>query len=47
MVFFLFIANYSSVVEPSEQVALLVDNQAAMDIMHLAVYVIFGTFLLG
>jgi hypothetical protein len=42
---FIFVLNYPSIVEPAENVALLVDNQATMYIMHLLVYVVFGIFL--
>jgi len=42
---FIFVLNYPSLVEPAEKVALLVDNQATMYIMHLLVYVVFGIFL--
>lgn len=45
IVLFLFVLDYPSIVEPAEKVALLVNNQTTMYIMHLLVYVVFGIFL--
>jgi hypothetical protein len=45
MVFFLLVVDYPSVVDPVQKVALLADNQAAMYIMYLLLYVVFGIFL--
>lgn len=44
-VFYVFIVDYSGVVEPVQKVALLVDNQVNMFLNTLLVYVIFGIFL--
>ncbi len=45
MLFFIFIVDYSGVVDPVQKVALLVDNLAGMYIITLIIYVIFGVFL--
>ena len=45
IVFYIFVVDYSGVVEPVQKVALLVDNQAIMYIMNLIIYVVFGVFL--
>jgi hypothetical protein len=45
MLFFLIVVDYSSVVDPVEKVALLVDNQTVMYIMYLLSYVFFSIFL--
>ncbi len=45
MLFFIFIVDYSGVVDPIQKVALLVDNLAGMYIITLIIYVIFGGFL--
>ncbi len=45
IVFFIFVVDYSGVVDPVQKVALLVDNQTIMYIMTLVIYVIFGIFL--
>jgi hypothetical protein len=45
MVFFILIVDYSSVVDPAQKVALMAGNQAAMYLMNLIIYVIFGAFL--
>ena len=45
MLFFLVIVDYSAVVDPLQKVALLADNQTAMYVMNLIIYVVFGIFL--
>ena len=45
IVFFIFVVDYSGVIDPVQKVALLVDNQAIMYIMNLIIYVVFGVFL--
>jgi hypothetical protein len=45
MVGFLTIVNVSGVADPVEQVALMVDNQAFLYILHLIVYVVWGIFM--
>jgi hypothetical protein len=37
IVLFLFVLNYPNIVEPAEKVALLVDNQTTMYLLHLVV----------
>ncbi len=44
--FFLFILDYASIVEPADQVALLVANQVSMYLATLFIYIIFGIFLI-
>jgi len=46
IVFFLFVMDYPSVVEPAQKVALLVDNQASMYLTTLFMYVVFGILLI-
>ena len=45
IVLFLFVLNCPSIVEPAEKVALLVNNQTTMYLLHLVVYEVFGIFL--
>jgi len=45
IVLFLFVLNYPSIVDPAEKVALLVDNQTTMYLLHLVVYEVFGISL--
>jgi hypothetical protein len=45
ILFFVFLVDYSGVVDPIQKVALLVDKQAIMYILTLLIYVIFGVFL--
>ena len=45
IVFYIFIVDYSSAVDPVQKVALLVDNPVSMYILTLFVYVVFGIFL--
>ena len=45
MVGFLTVVDVSGVADPVEQVALMVDNQAFLYIMHLIVYVVWGVSL--
>ena len=45
IVFFIFLVDSSSVVDPVEKVALLVDNQALMYLITLIIYVVFGVFM--
>jgi hypothetical protein len=45
MVGFLLVVDVSSVADPVEQVALLVENQTFLTILHLITYVIWGIFL--
>ncbi|MBI2958520.1 MAG: DUF4386 family protein [Chloroflexi bacterium] len=45
IVFYLFVLDYLSVVEPIQKVKLLVDNQISMYVTHLLMYVVFGIFL--
>ena len=42
---FLLVVDVSGVVDPVEKVALMVDNQAFLYIMHLIVYVVWAVFL--
>lgn len=42
---FLLVVDVSGVADPVQQVALMVDNQATLAILHLLVYVIWGIFL--
>ncbi len=44
-VFYVFVVNYSGVVEPAQKVALLVDNQVRLYLLTLFAYVVFGVFL--
>lgn len=45
IVFFIFLVDSSSVVDPVEKVVLLVDNQALMYLITLIIYVVFGVFM--
>jgi hypothetical protein len=45
IVFFIFVVNYPSVVNPVQKVALLVDNMVSMYLMTLFAYVVFGAVL--
>jgi hypothetical protein len=45
MVGFLLVVDVSTVDDPVQQVALLVENQAFLTIMHLITYVVWGVFL--
>lgn len=45
IVFYLFVLDYLSVVEPIQKVKLLVDNQISMYVTHLLMYMVFGIFL--
>jgi hypothetical protein len=45
MVGFLAVVDVSGVVDPVQKVALMVDNQAFLYIMHLIIYVVWGVFL--
>lgn len=45
IVFFIFVVDYAGVVDPVQKVVLLADNQAAMTIMNLIIYVVFGVVL--
>ena len=45
MVGFLLVVDVSGVVDPVQKVALMVDNQAFLYIMHLIVYVVWAVFL--
>ena len=45
IVFYVFVLNYLSVVEPMQKLKLLVDNQTAIYVTHLLMYVIFGISL--
>jgi hypothetical protein len=45
IVFFLFVVDYPSIVEPGQKVALLVDYQLSIYVMMLLAYVVFGLFL--
>jgi hypothetical protein len=45
IVFFVVVVDYSSIADPIQKVALLVDNQASMYTMNLIIYVLFGVFL--
>ena len=42
---FLLVVNVSGVDEPTEQVALMAENQVFLHIMHLAIYVVWAFFL--
>ena len=45
IVFFFFVVDYAGVVDPVQKVVLLANNQAAMTIMNLIIYVVFGVVL--
>lgn len=45
IVFFLFVVDYPSIVEPGQKVALLVDYQLSIYVMMLLAYVVFGALL--
>ncbi len=45
MVGFLLVVDISGVVDPVQKVALMVDNQAFLYIMHLIIYVVWGVFM--
>ena len=45
MVGFLLVVDVAGVEDPVEQVALLVDNQAFLSVLHLIVYVVWGGFM--
>ena len=45
MVFFIFVVDYASVVDPVEKVGLLLDNQSSMNMVTLIIYVLFGILL--
>ncbi len=45
MVGFLLVVNISGVVDPVQKVALIVDNQTFLSILHLIVFVIWGVFM--
>jgi len=45
MLGFLFVVDVSGVVDPVQKVALMVDNQAFLSIMHLLIYVVWGVFM--
>ena len=45
MIGFLLVVDVSSVADPVQQVALMVDNQAFLSILHLIVYVVWGIFM--
>jgi hypothetical protein len=45
IVYFLFVLDYPSIVEPAQKVALLIDKQTVIYITNLLMYVIFGIFL--
>jgi hypothetical protein len=45
MVGFLLVVDVSSVVDPVQKVALMVDNQAFLYIMYLIIYVVWGVFM--
>ena len=45
MVGFLLVVDVSGVVDPVKKVALMVDNQAFLYIMHLIIYVVWGVFM--
>lgn len=45
MVFFILLVDYAGVSDPVEKVALLADNQAAMTVINLIIYVVFGVAL--
>jgi hypothetical protein len=45
IVFFVVGVDYTGVADPVEKVALLADNQTALYVMNLIIYVIFGAFL--
>ncbi len=45
MVGFLLVVDVSGVVDPVQKVALMVDNQAFLYIMHLIIYVVWGVFM--
>jgi hypothetical protein len=45
IIFFIFLVDSSSVVDPVQKVALLVDNQALMYLITLVIYVVFGVFM--
>ena len=45
MVFFLLVVDYTSIDDPLEKVALLVENQAIIYILDFLIYVVFGILL--
>lgn len=45
MVFFLLVLNFTAIADPTQRVALIVDNQAGMAIVTLIAYVVFGVSL--
>ena len=45
IVFFKLVLDFSGVIEPIQMVALLVDNQSIMYAMNIAIYVVFGIFM--
>lgn len=45
MMLLLIVINYPSAVEPAQKLALIVNHYATMYVMHFAVYVVFGIFL--
>ena len=45
IVFFIVVVDYAGVVDPVQKVALLMDNQAAMHLITLIIYVVFGVAL--
>jgi hypothetical protein len=47
MPFFLFVVDYSSAETPLQKLALLLANQGSLQAMELAVYVVFGLFLVA
>jgi hypothetical protein len=46
MIGFLFVVDVSSVADPVQQVAIMVDNVTFLYIMHLLVYVVWGFFMI-
>ena len=45
IVFFIVVVDYAGVVDPVQKVALLMDNQAAIHLITLIIYVVFGVAL--
>ena len=45
IVFFIVVVDYAGVIDPVQKVALLMDNQAAMHLITLIIYVVFGVAL--
>ena len=45
IVFFIVVVDYTSVTDPAQKVALLVENMTGMFLITLVIYVIFGGFL--